>query len=114
MLYSSLSQPLVWTTLFCAGLICGLIYPATLFFIKKIKKNTIIRHLFDFIFVILCGFCYYFLNLYVNYGQFRFFSVVAFLLGFGLAWLATEKLFAKLVKTCYNKFHGKRKAKKGD
>ena len=111
MLYQTLSQPYVFLSLFAVGILCGFLFDFSRVFSKLCNKNIFLTHFFNFFAVIISAAVFFVTNLFVNFGQFRAFSIAAFLAGLLLQQLLSTKIFAKFAKRCYNKLHGKRKKK---
>ena len=107
MLYSTLNQAVVFIVLFIAGSISFLPY-LTL----KIIKNNIAKQLFYIFFIVFCFFSFEIVNLVINYGQFRLFSALSFLLGITVSNYLIRFLWTKFNKKCYNLKHGRKKEKK--
>lgn len=102
MLYPTLNQPIVILFMFLAGLLAGFVFDlfkALSFCCEKIKFVNIF---FDFLgvvfsFVILWG-----TNLLVNFGQFRFYVLLIFLLAFIFQRYLSKFMF-KVIKSLKNK-----------
>lgn len=108
MLYPTISQPLVILGIFCASLICGLLFDLSniLTYLSGNDKNS--RYIFQFFATILSFTLIYFVNLYLNYGQFRVYILLIFGLSFTLERFFSKLLWTKLLIKCYNKFKNKR------
>lgn len=109
MLYPTLSQPTVFFCLLAAGVLGGVASELSSFFGRK---NLVLLHCLQFFSTVLCFFIFHFVNLQVNYGELRFYAVVAFLLGILIERLIYANFIAKLLKKLYNFFNGRKKAKK--
>lgn len=109
MLYPTLSQPAVFFSLLAAGILGGAMFELSVLFGKK---NLIFLHCLQFFSTVLCFFVFHFVNLQVNYGELRFYAVVAFLLGILIEKLIYANFIAKLLKKLYNFFNGRKNAKK--
>lgn len=107
MLYSTLNQAVVFIALFIAGNISFLPH-----LMLKIIKNNIVKQLFYIFFVVFCFFAFEIVNLVINYGQFRLYSVLSFLLGMIVSNYLIKFLWTKLNKKCYNLKHGRKKKEK--
>lgn len=111
MLYEVIFQPKVFAILFLGGFFCGFLYDLKSF-LHFFKKNKIFKHFFDFLLIFLTFFCYFFINLKINFGQIRFFSILAFILGPIFQRYIIKKFVAKIIMKCYNKFKGRRNERK--
>lgn len=109
MLYSTLSQPIVFLCLFATGVLGGVVFFTITFVVKKSK---ILLHTLQFFCVCFCFVSFHFVNLFTNYGEIRMFSVGAFLLGFFIVNILFSKFIAKILKKLYNLVCGKRKKEK--
>lgn len=112
MLYPTLTQPAIFFSLLAAGLLSGLAFDLANFGSYLCNKNKIVLHIFQFVATVCCFVLFYFVNLFVNYGQLRFYAIAAFLIGLIAERLASENFIAKNVKKLYNLKRGKGKTKK--
>src|SRR5574344_1274038 len=82
LLYETLSQPLIFLIIFCIGLGSGIIFDLKSYMNFLCEKNKIMSIILDIISAILvCGILFL-SNLIFNYGEFRFYILLAFTLGF--------------------------------
>lgn len=126
MLYESLAQPLIFLCMTAGGILSGVFFDIQkmlMFFLnqnKPFKKlNSFLKHIFIFFSVFSILFTFFYINLKVNYGQLRFFTVLAFALSLSIERFFVGSFLAKPIKTCYDKFkenkrtrHGRRKNRK--
>lgn len=112
MLYETVGQPLVFLCLLAAGLGCGLLFDGARLCAKFCNNNKIVKQVFYFISTLCSGVVFYLVNLAVNFGQFRFYTIATFIAAIVLEQVSIGKLFAKLIDKCYNHFHGRRKKEK--
>jgi hypothetical protein len=112
MLYESLSQPIFTLILFCGGIISGIIFDLKKIFYYLFKKNKIINQFLMFFCIIFAFFIYFFINLKLNFGQFRFFSFLMFFLAFLFERFFVENFLAKPLSKCYNKAKDRVNAKR--
>lgn len=105
MLYPTLSQPIVFLCLAAAGLVCGL-----LFEIKRFISSFWFKHIFDFFMVIFSAGIFFVLNLHLNYGQFRFWTIFTFV----LVIILERVIFAFFAKKWYSFSHGRQKKAKNN
>lgn len=112
MLYPTLSQPLVFLVVFASGLAGGVIFDIfrCLTFLSGNDKYS--KILFDFLSVIFSFALLFIVNLRINYGQFRVYVVLSFLIALYLERLFSKFLWTKCIKRCYNRFKEKRNAKR--
>ena len=108
MLYETLSQPYIFALFFLTGFACGFLFDLKNVFSKILRKNNILTHFFNFFATFLTLLSYFFVNLKINYGQFRFFTIAFFLISFSFQRLLIAKLFTR----CYNKFKEKHQNEK--
>lgn len=102
MLYQTLNQPIICIVIFLAGFMSGFIFD--LFNLFKLSLNKIkgVSIFFDFLSVFLSFFVYFIVNLYINFGQFRFYVVLLFLLGLCLQ-RGTSTIFMTILKNIHLK-----------
>ena len=112
MLYPTIGQPAIFFAMLATGFACGLIFDLARFLTCFFKSNKIVLHIFQFIATCLCFYLFYVVNLYLNYGLFRFYAVLAFLLGLLAQRFLFSKIIAKTLKKFYNLIRGKRKKEK--
>lgn len=112
MLYEALSQPTIFLWLSFGGFFSGF-----LFDIKKIisfysNKNKVIEQILLFFASFLTFSCCFLLNLFFNYGQFRFFSILAFVLSFSIQRFLLTNFVANPCIKWYNKIKEKHNERK--
>ncbi len=74
-------------------------------FVKMIfKNNIIISNILNFVFGVGCGIVALLATINLNFGQFRWFIVLGFVLGVIIERKTLGKLFAKIFLWLYNKF----------
>lgn len=98
--------------------VCGFFSGFLIDFFKlifiKLKKYHLIYIFYNFLSYFCVFFVFYFINLYKNFGEFRFLSTFCFFLFFVLNRITVSKFLAKHIQKCYNKFKvgkGERKEK---
>lgn len=107
MLYPTLNQGFIFLVLFCLGSLTSLIFC----FAKFIKKNFL-KQLFLGFSIILSFIIFEIGNLLVNYGQFRLFSYISFILGILIFKSLLNFLWTNITKKWYNSKNGKEKKEK--
>ncbi len=99
--YSQFSQFIFF---FLAGIIASLILITCHQIISNIFRNRIVYIILD-IAIILLFTCYYiYLVNVVTFGEIRFYTIIAFLLGIALELVSFRKLFGVLLKKVYTIF----------
>ena len=88
--------------LFC-GCVVGIIYEVG-FFIRKLIPLKITIFIVDAIFVVLSFIIFIFAINYCNFGYFRLFLLISFLLGFVIERVSIGFLVAKILEFIYNYF----------
>ena len=106
MLYQTVSQPKIFLIFSLFGFLCGIFF--NIRNMLHIKKYVIFRHFFDFFATFITLFIFFILNVKFNFGEFRFFLLISFLLSFTIGNFITTNFLAKPVSNCYNKLRGKR------
>ena len=102
-LYESLNQPLNFLFIFLIGIASGLIFDASRYLTFLCNKNRVMQKIFDFVSVILCGTVFFFSCLTLNFGEFRFYLILGYVLGILLERFTFGIFIAKIASTCYNK-----------
>lgn len=101
MLYETSSQSTTFLFLFFIGVLAGFIFDFAILINCFFKKNNITKHILYFLSTILIFFIFSKSNLLLNFGQIRFFCILAFMSGLLIERLTLGKMFAKLVDKCY-------------
>lgn len=113
MLYESLSQGTIFILMSIGGFSCGFIIDLCNFISSLFKNKKILKQIFLFFSIFCIFFISYILNLKINYGQLRNFSLLSFILAFSIQRFLSLNFLAKIFNRCYNKqkekFDAKRK-----
>ncbi len=110
-LFETLSQvTIVLWFLFC-GFVCGFLFEIANT-IKKRIKIKIFLYFFDFFTLFFTLICFYITNLFINYGQMRFYTFAIFAISIFTSKFITHFFFTKIKQICYNKLNGRRKKEK--
>lgn len=119
MLYEALSQPYIFLWMTAGGFLCGFLFDVQCALLFLLNKKTFFKrflvffkHFFTFFSTFLSFSTLFIINLKVNYGQFRFFTVFAFALAFALERFFVSSFLANPIKKCYNSLEEKRRIKK--
>ena len=112
MLYETLAQPLIFLIMSAGGLAAGFLFDVknvALAILFQKKKNKLFSRIFSHILMFFACFfaLFLYLNLRTNYGEFRNFGLLAFLLSFCLERFFIENFVAIPVAKCYNKIKAK-------
>lgn len=102
MLFETLSQPKLLLIFVLTGFLCGFIFDLFNFLKFSSKNHKILSFIFDFISSISCFVIYFLINLKYNFGQFRVYTLLIFLIGFTIHRLSIGKILAKTFLWCYN------------
>ena len=108
MLYPTLNQPVIFIVIFAVGLSSGLLFDIARILTYLSGNDKYSKGLFDFLAVIFSFGILFYSNLAVNYGQFRVYVVITFLLALFFERLLSKILWTKCIKRCYNNFKEKR------
>lgn len=79
MLYPTLNQPIVMLVIFFAGFTSGFLFDFALLLKKGLNNIKLVNVFFDFLACIFSFVIYFVTNLYINYGQFRIYVVILFI-----------------------------------
>ena len=112
MLYPTLSQPLIFFILFLTGVLSGVFFDIAKILKCLSKKKNFLFQFFLFVATVLSFFLFYEVNLNINYGQLRFYTFIAFLIGLTVEQFFSNKLIANYIKNLYNRLCEKRKKSK--
>ena len=80
MLYPTLNQPLVMLVMFFVGFASGFLFDFAFLLKKSLKDLKATNIFFDFLACIFSFVIFFVTNLYINYGQFRIYVVVVFII----------------------------------
>lgn len=99
MLYETIFQFEIFLCIFYFGLIAGILQQ-----IKKILSfdNLVLVNIWDFVHIVISGILYIVAINMFNYGETRFFTILAFLIGYVVEIKTIGKLVENIVKLVYN------------
>ena len=103
MLYPTLNQPIIFISIFAVGFVSGLLFDFAHILSFLSRNDKFSQGLFDFLAVVFSFGNLFYTNLFVNYGQFRFYIVLSFLGAMLLERFLSKILWTKWIKRCYNK-----------
>ena len=109
MLYPTLNQPIVLLALFAGGIVCGLVFDVCKILTTLAGNDKFSKHFFDFLATIFSFLLLFFVNLWCNYGQFRLYVFLVFLISFSLERLISKFLWTKLLSKWYSMIAGREK-----
>lgn len=105
MLYPTINQPIVFLIIFTTGLASALLFTLSSFLSLLLNKNVFFEQVLYFLSTIISFLIFFIANLFINYGKFRFFLLIAFVLGFVFEKIFFSKLINKILKI-FNKKGG--------
>lgn len=108
MLYETLSQPQIVLFVVLFGFLSGIIFDLQKLF-KKSIKNRFFDYFSSFFCVFLTILIHFFVNLKLNYGEFRFYILLMFFLSLAFERLFIGNLLENLLRKWYNKLTEKMK-----
>lgn len=114
MLYETLSQPKIFVLIVLAGFLSGFLFDFKQILLSIFKKNKILNHILSFFALFFVIFAFFLINLKINYGEIRFFSIFSFCLSFSIQRFISQNFLAKPIAKCYNKYKGKINGKRKD
>lgn len=112
MLYEALSQPVIFFAMSIGGFLSGFFFDLINLLSLFFKKNKILSQIMLFFACFSLFSVFFLLNLKMNYGEFRFFSIFAFFLSFVLQRFLIKNFVANPVRKCYNKLKEKHNERK--
>jgi hypothetical protein len=120
LLYETLTQPAVFFIILVIGIACGIIFDLRSYIVFLCANNKVVTIILDILSVLLSSIIFYLCVLGLNFGEFRFYIVLSFLLGILLERFTLGLFVAKISSWCYNKFkmliskvfHGRKNEKK--
>ena len=102
MLYETLSQPFLLLVFLLAGILGGLVFDIGNFIKFLCSNKKVPSIIIDFLQTIICCLMLFFVNLKYNYGLFRLFPLVIFVVSFSIERFTLGKIIAKFYNLCYN------------
>lgn len=107
MLYPTLNQPLVMLVMFFVGFASGFFFDFAFLLKKSLKDLKATNIFFDFLACIFSFVIFFVTNLYINYGQFRIYVVVIFIIACLL-----QRVLSNQIMQFFKKIVAKTKKKK--
>lgn len=104
MLYPTINQGMVFVYIFICGTCCGLLFDIINILLPFFNENKIIKHIFQFFATFLSILALFLTNLYVNFGQFRFYVIASYIFAIVLERTIIGKLILHIVKKVHQKF----------
>lgn len=107
MLYPTLNQPLVMLVMTFVGFASGFLFDFAILLKKSLKDLKATNIFFDFLACIFSFIMFFVTNLYINYGQFRIYVVVIFIIACLL-----QRVLSNQIMQFFKKIVAKTKKKK--
>ncbi len=104
LLYETLSQPIIALIIFLIGFGSGFIADISNYLYFLFNNNKYFRIIIDIITSIICFVIFFISIINLNYGEFRLYLLMLFIIGFLLQRFTIGKIIAKISNWCYNKF----------
>lgn len=82
MLFESLKQSYIFFGTIYFGIIAGIFRDLTIFILKLLKNNKVIKIILDLIFSLIFSFLFIICLNVVNFGEFRIYLLLSYILGF--------------------------------
>jgi len=102
MLFETLKQSYLFLGSLYFGLISGIIKEIFIFFINLFNKNKIIKFILDLIYMIILSLIFILCLNIVNYGEFRIYLLISFILGYFIERKSLGFLVDFIIKKLYN------------
>lgn len=107
MLYPTINQPIVMLVMFFVGFASGFLFDFAFLLKKSLKDLKATNIFFDFLACIFSFVIFFVTNLYINYGQFRIYVVVIFIIACLL-----QRVLSNQIMQIFKKIVSKTKKKK--
>lgn len=104
MLYETLAHPYLLLVFLLTGFVGGLVFDIGNFIKFLFANKKLPSILIDFVQTSISLFLLFFVNLNYNYGLFRVFPIIIFLIAFAIERFTLGKIIAKFYHVCYNSF----------
>lgn len=111
LLYPTLNQPLVLLIILGVGFLSGFLFDIANIMTTLSGNDKLSRHIFDFIATIFAFLLLFFANLYINFGQFRIYVFLIFILSLSLERFISKILWTKVINKLYTSIMKRRKTK---
>lgn len=102
MLFESLKQIYIFLGAIYFGLLCGIVRDFCLFIFNLTKKNKIVSFILDLVFSIIGTFLFIICLNVVNFGEFRIYLLLSYLLGYLIERKSLGFLVDFIFKKVYN------------
>lgn len=102
-LFETQNQFIVFLIIVLIGFICGFIFDANKYINFLCNKNKIVQIILDFLSVLMCAFVFFISCLHLNFGEFRFYILLGFIVGVLIQRTTLGIVIAKICKLCYDK-----------
>ena len=103
-LYETLSEPLIFLLMLAFGFVCGILYDINKYIAFLCNNNQIVQKVLDVISTCVAGFLFILALTILNYGEFRFYLLLSFLIGIFAERKTLGLVLAKFFSFCYNSF----------
>ena len=107
MLSGEIGFNMIVVFVFC-GIICGVVHNMFCLFKKVTKGNLIVNNFIDIVSCLICGLIFVVFVFKYNFGEFKLFQAVFFVVGIVILQIFIKNSFARLVRLVYNKVNNKR------
>lgn len=102
MLYETLLQGQIFLCMLYFGLIAGIVFEAKNLIINAFSKNKVVCFVLDLIFMVVASLLFVLAKNISNYGEFRIYLLIGFVLGIYLEHASIGFLVEKFFLLCYN------------
>lgn len=101
MLFSTSGQFSIFIYILFCSFCCGFLFDISALLTIFCNKNKIAKNIFNFVSMSLTLFIFYRLNIVINYGEIRWFCILALLLGLVVQRITIGKIIAKFYNWWY-------------
>lgn len=102
MLYETLLQGQIFLCVLYFGLIAGIVFEGKNLIINAFSKNKVVCFVLDLIFMVVASLLFVLAKNISNYGEFRIYLLIGFVLGIYLEHASIGFLVEKFFLFCYN------------
>ncbi len=102
MLYETLSQGYIFLCVLYFGLLGGILFEAKNLIINALSKNKVVCFVLDLVFMLVACLLFVVSKNIANYGEFRIYLLISFILGIWLEHITIGFLVEKFFMFCYN------------
>lgn len=101
-LFETQSQPVIFLLILLVGFVSGFVFDISKYIVFLCNKNKVVQAVLDVVSLSAIAVVYFLSQLFLNYGQFRFYLLMCFVAAILFQRVTVGKIIAKVCLKCYN------------